>query len=109
MGAAATILSLAGTYVLLFLLERRWPLRRPKAALAHRLLVNAVLSALAFGVAALLVRPAAVETLGLLGSGGFGIVPQLGLAGAGEIAASFLLMDLTFYYWHRANHRIGLL
>ncbi|MGE5616872.1 MAG: sterol desaturase family protein [Bacillota bacterium] len=109
MGTAATLASLALTYLVLFALERRLPLRRPTASLAHRVAVNAAMSLLSFGTAALLVRPAAHETLASAHAGNFGLVPLLGFAGPAEITMSFLLMDLTFYYWHRANHLLPFL
>jgi sterol desaturase/sphingolipid hydroxylase (fatty acid hydroxylase superfamily) len=109
MSTSETMVALAGTYLLLFMLERRFPLRRPKAALAPRVFVNAAISAMAFAAAALLVRPSALETLAFARDNAFGIVPSTGLDGAAEVAASFLLMDLTFYYWHQANHRFPLL
>jgi sterol desaturase/sphingolipid hydroxylase (fatty acid hydroxylase superfamily) len=40
---------------------------------------------------------------------GLGAVLLLPLPGWGRFAAGFVLMDLTFYYWHRANHRIRVL
>jgi len=38
-----------------------------------------------------------------------GLIPLIGLSGALEIIATFLLLDLSFYYWHVANHRIAFL
>ena len=93
-------------YVLLFVVERALPLRRAKAPLLPRLAVNIAISATAFAAAAVLVLPAATA---MLGRADLGLVPILGLSGGAEIAASFLLLDLTFYYWHVANHRIQFL
>src|SRR5207249_6780386 len=39
----------------------------------------------------------------------FGLVHLLALPSALQFIAAFLLMDLTFYWWHLANHRIGFL
>lgn len=39
----------------------------------------------------------------------FGLLPLLGLTGAVEMVAAFLLLDLSFYCWHVANHRIAFL
>ncbi len=97
---------LAATYTTLFLLERARPLRRPKARLPQRLWVNVLVSAFAFATAALLVRPAAAAMLELSDEKSFGLIPWLGLGGWSEVLAAFLLMDLTFYYWHIANHRV---
>jgi len=103
----AALLGLA--YLGFFLLERALPLRRAKARLAPRLAVNAAISAIALGTAALLVQPAALAMLGRAESGSLGLLPRLGLSGVVEIAAAFVLLDLTFYYWHVANHRSAIL
>ena len=92
--------------MLLFLLERALPLRRARAPLLPRLAVNIAISATAFATAAVLVQPLATATFGYAD---LGLVPTIGLSGGAEIAASFLLLDLTFYYWHVANHRIPFL
>lgn len=47
--------------------------------------------------------------LGFSQSKSFGLIPLSGLTGALEIVAAFLLLDLSFYYWHLANHRIAFL
>jgi sterol desaturase/sphingolipid hydroxylase (fatty acid hydroxylase superfamily) len=39
----------------------------------------------------------------------FGLLHLMGLPLAARFGLGFLLMDLTFYYWHRANHRIPVL
>jgi sterol desaturase/sphingolipid hydroxylase (fatty acid hydroxylase superfamily) len=39
----------------------------------------------------------------------FGLVFLVPLPQWGRVGIGILLMDLTFYYWHRANHRIGVL
>src|SRR5438034_11549411 len=97
---------LAATYATLFLLERASPLRRPKARLMQRLWVNVLVSASAFATAALLVRPAAAAMLELADERSFGLIPLLRLDGWTEVLAAFLLLDVTFYYWHIANHRV---
>ena len=100
---------LGAAYVAFFLLERALPLRRPKASLPYRVLVNIALSATAFATTALLVEPAANAMLGYSDAGSIGLIPLLGLGDAAGIVAAFLLLDLTFYYWHVANHRIRFL
>jgi sterol desaturase/sphingolipid hydroxylase (fatty acid hydroxylase superfamily) len=109
LSTALTIGVLGIAYASLFLLERARPLRRPKERLLPRLLVNIAISATAFAAAAAFVRPAAAAVLGFTQSESFGVVPLMGLTGAFEIMAAFLLLDLSFYYWHVANHRIQFL
>jgi sterol desaturase/sphingolipid hydroxylase (fatty acid hydroxylase superfamily) len=109
MGIAATVGLLAATFAVLFLLERRAPLRGRRASLRPRLWVNAVVSVIALVTAAALVRPAAEAMLDVSRASPVGLMALAGLSGPLEVAASFLLMDLTFYYWHVANHRIAFL
>jgi sterol desaturase/sphingolipid hydroxylase (fatty acid hydroxylase superfamily) len=103
----AAVLGLA--YVSLFLLERALPLRRSKARLLPRLAVNVLLSAAAFATAAALVQPAAVAMLDFTDKHSFGLIRLARLGGVVEVVAAFLLLDLSFYYWHVANHRIAFL
>lgn len=104
-----TAVLLGVAYAALFLLERMLPLRRPKERLIPRLFVNIMISATAFAAAAALVRPAAGAMLEFTSVKFFGLLPLIGLTGVAGVLAAFLLMDLTFYYWHVANHRVAFL
>jgi len=104
-----TVAVLALAYASLFLLERARPLRRSKARLLPRLLVDIAISLTAFATAAVFVRPAADAMLDVTDIKSFGLLPFLGLDGVFEVLAAFLLLDLSFYYWHVANHRVGFL
>ena len=106
MKSVLTPLIVLATLVLLFVLERLFPLRKITRALVGRLLVNFSISALAFLVAALLVRPTAQATLHWTNEKTFGVVHLVPLPAPFEFALSFLLMDLAFYYWHIVNHRV---
>lgn len=108
MGIAGTAALIGALYVALFLLERAYPLRRARAPLLRRLVANLAISALAFITAALLVQPAALAMLGYA-EGRLGLIPLLGVEGPAQFVAAFLLLDLSFYYWHVANHRFGFL
>lgn len=103
-GAAVGAFALA-----LFVLGRLFPLRRAKHPLAGRLLVNLTFAAVAFVPVALTVRPAAEATLGWTGHHAFGLAQLSAIPPVLRPILAFLLMDLTFYWWHRANHRIPLL
>lgn len=106
MRRAAMVAGLVGWVGLLFLLERSFPLRRRRRPQLPRLVVNGVFGAIALATVALAVRPAAEAALA---RGRTGIIPSLLLPAPLKGLLSFLLMDLTFYWWHRANHRIGFL
>lgn len=100
---------IVGLALILFVLERRFPLRTAKRQLAERLLVNLTFAAVAFVTVSLTVRPAAEATLGWTGRSAFGLAQLTAIPPAVRPILAFLLMDLTFYWWHRANHRIPLL
>ncbi|WP_298266880.1 sterol desaturase family protein [Geobacter sp.] len=100
---------IGGLASLLFLVERFIPLRRARHPLAGRLIVNLAFALIAFATVTLAVRPAAVATLAWTGRASFGLLHLLALPEAARPLLAFLLMDLTFYWWHRANHRIRLL
>ncbi|MBD3675374.1 MAG: sterol desaturase family protein [Planctomycetaceae bacterium] len=92
----------------LFLLERVLPLRQPTRLLWRRLLVNFTVSSLALAVAALVVQPAAAAMLGSQPSQ-IGLLNLVSAPAWLKALAGFLLLDLSFYYWHRLNHRVGFL
>lgn len=101
--------ALAAAYVVLFLLERAVPLRRPKARLLPRLGVNLLISAAALLAVVSVVEPVSTGTLQWATSSSFGLMYLAALPGAVELVLVFLLLDLSFYYWHVANHRFALL
>jgi len=100
---------LGSVFALLFVAERVSPLRAPKRTIFKRLCVNAAMTAAVFLVGSLLVRTTASRGIGVGASRGVGLCRWLPLPSWARAALSFCLMDLTFYYWHRANHRIALL
>ncbi|GAA3960327.1 sterol desaturase family protein [Allohahella marinimesophila] len=96
-------------YLILFLVERFNPLRVPTRALWPRVVVNIVITAVALGVAAITVRPAVEHLLALSPELSFGLLAMMELPLALEFVIAFLLFDWSFYWWHRANHRLPLL
>ena len=95
--------------MLLFVVERFFPLRKATRSLLTRLVVN-----LAIAVSPSF-RPSAYYSLRYnlhcdgLGTSPFGFVHLIALPSPFEFVLAFLLMDLTFYYWHLANHRVPFL
>src|SRR5687768_5066278 len=102
-------LVVAAAAVLLFGIERVVPLRRQTRPLLRRLVINICTAALAFGVAAVLVRPAALTALDWASDGPFGLIHALRVPPAAQSVVAFLLLDLSFYWWHVANHRVAVL
>ena len=98
-----------GLFLLLLLIERKLPLRYQTRDFLSRLLVNVAFSILAFITAALIIRPSVAALLQWSNESSFGLLHVIGAPFTAQLALGFLLMDLSFYYWHVANHRIPLL
>jgi len=105
----ATALILGVVFLTLFAIERLAPLRSPRAALAPRLLVNLCVSALAIATAYAVVAPAVRLALHQTATEGIGVLQWLELPEAMAFVIGFVLLDLSFYYWHKANHKIAIL
>jgi sterol desaturase/sphingolipid hydroxylase (fatty acid hydroxylase superfamily) len=91
-------------FLILFLLEQLFPLRRAKSRLGARLWVNAIVSSLAIAVALTVVRPVATAVLEFVSERDWSLTSIISENSVVQAGLSFLLMDLSFYYWHRANH-----
>ncbi len=104
-----TALILPVVFMLLMLAEQVAPLRQRTKPLFRRLVKNLILTVAVFLVGSLVVKNAGLGTSEWTAERGFGVVFLVPLPKWCRVAAGILLMDLTFYYWHRANHRIRLL
>jgi sterol desaturase/sphingolipid hydroxylase (fatty acid hydroxylase superfamily) len=71
--------------------------------------VNLAISALTFVAAVGLLQPTVHAALRWSAGRSIGFVHLVALPGPIEFVLSLLLMDLTFYYWHLANHRVPIL
>lgn len=107
--AQLTAIILPGIFVLLLLTEQIVPLRQRTSPLLPRLVKNLILTAMVFLVGSLVVRSAGIGASVWTAERGIGVVFLVPLPRWCRMAIGVLLMDLTFYYWHRANHRIRLL
>jgi sterol desaturase/sphingolipid hydroxylase (fatty acid hydroxylase superfamily) len=96
-------------FMLLLCWEQVNPLRKKTRPLVQRLFVNLILTGTVFVVGGLLVRNAGLGVSEWILKHGFGLVLLVPLPKWCRIAIGLLLLDLTFYYWHWANHRIPLL
>ncbi|MFN2476022.1 MAG: hypothetical protein ABR526_06740 [Chthoniobacterales bacterium] len=88
--------------LLLFVLERLFPLRRSTRSFLARIFVNIVITALAFVAAVVLVQPAVHWALRWSADKPFGLVHIVALPGGAEFALCFLLMDL--WRFHNVHH-----
>jgi sterol desaturase/sphingolipid hydroxylase (fatty acid hydroxylase superfamily) len=96
-------------FALLFVVERFFPLRKTTRSLLARLFVNLAISVFTFIAAVGLLQPAVQSALRWSAGQPFGLVHLVALPSPVGFVLSFLLMDLTFYYWHLANHRVPFL
>jgi sterol desaturase/sphingolipid hydroxylase (fatty acid hydroxylase superfamily) len=94
----------ASVFVALLSFETCFSLRQPKRPKAQRFVINVGVSALALATGAYIVVPIALRLTEQSSETSFGLLRLVPLPYAAEFVAGFLLMDLTFYYWHRANH-----
>src|ERR1700721_1982493 len=94
---------------LLFVAERFFPLRKTTRSLIARLGVNLAISVFTFITAAGLLQPAVHWAVRWSVGKPFGFVHLVALPSPVAFVLSLLLMDLTFYYWHLANHRVPFL
>jgi sterol desaturase/sphingolipid hydroxylase (fatty acid hydroxylase superfamily) len=99
---------LAAIYVALLIIETRFPLREAKCPKPKRFLVNVCLSGLALGTGVYIVAPVALVLAMWSAKTSFGLLNVLSLPPTLKFIFGFLAMDLTFYYWHRANHAFPL-
>jgi sterol desaturase/sphingolipid hydroxylase (fatty acid hydroxylase superfamily) len=95
---------LATLYVALFIVETQFPLREAKRPKPKRFAVNLGFSALPLGTGAYIVAPVALALAARSTETSFGLLNLLSLPPSLKFILGFLAMDLTFYYWHRANH-----
>jgi sterol desaturase/sphingolipid hydroxylase (fatty acid hydroxylase superfamily) len=98
-----------GIFLLLLALESLRPLRRRKRPRGPRYVANGALTGLGFITGVLTVRPAALGAALWAEQRSFGLLNLVSLPLWVQVAAGVLLMDLTFYYWHRLNHTRPLL
>ncbi|MGH7827357.1 MAG: sterol desaturase family protein [Candidatus Binatia bacterium] len=93
-------------FLVLLILEGRFSLRQGKHSKVERFLINIAVSGLALATGAYIVAPVALRLASWNSENSFGLLRVISLPFTIEFIAGFLLMDLTFYYWHRANHFI---
>ncbi len=100
-------------FIIIFLsllsLEYFFSLRNRTKSFIIRLFINISLSIISFMIVFLLVSPAAKSAMGWSAEENFGILYLFELPNWVEGIFAFLLMDLAFYYWHLANHKVPVL
>ena len=99
-----SVLLLIVAIAILFAVERTFPLRKQKQPLGRRLVVNSAVAALAIAAALMIVRPVASWMLEEVSQNRWGLTGITRMPVLLQAVVTFLLFDLSFYYWHRANH-----
>lgn len=100
---------MALVFIGLFIQEQCFPLRSRCRPIRFRLFVNLLISGLALGAGAISVKPVASLIMGWNQNQAFGLLSRVELPPLLELLIGFLLLDLSFYYWHRLNHKVPLL
>lgn len=98
-----------GAFIALLLLERRHPLRRTKENANRRLVRNATLSAFTGAAIQLVFLPAMTATARTVARRRIGLLQQIPLPETARTALAVILLDYTYYWWHRSLHQIPLL
>jgi sterol desaturase/sphingolipid hydroxylase (fatty acid hydroxylase superfamily) len=102
-------LALVAVFLLLLALEAALPLRRRTRSRRQRWPVNFAMTAGVMAAGLLLVRPVALAVIFWAGDRNLGLLRLVSLPSPVAVLVGLVLMDLTFYWWHRANHRFFLL
>lgn len=97
-------LVLAVGYIVFFVLEGMFPLRRRAFGLGRRILTNVVVTLIVFAIGGVLVKPVVTAVMNWSSGRTFGLLYVVDMPPALRFLLGFLLLDLTYYYWHRANH-----
>jgi sterol desaturase/sphingolipid hydroxylase (fatty acid hydroxylase superfamily) len=104
-----TSVIIIAVFLTLLMIETRFSLRQAKRPKAQRFVINVGVSALALATGAYVVAPMALRLASWTSESHFGLLHVMPLPFTAEFILGFLFMDLTFYYWHRANHSIPFL
>jgi sterol desaturase/sphingolipid hydroxylase (fatty acid hydroxylase superfamily) len=102
-------LALVVVFLLLLVLEAASPLRRRTQPRTRRLPVNLSLTAMVIIAGIFVVRPLALAVSFWVTKRNFGVLRLFNLPTPAIVLLGLVLMDFTFYWWHRVNHRFFLL
>lgn len=104
-----TAASIPILFLILFIAEKIWPLRKLRASWLRRIFVNLMLSIPMILAGSLLIRSVGLSTVHWTLTTHFGLLYWLSLPVGIQFIIGFLLMDLSFYYWHWLNHNVPIL
>jgi sterol desaturase/sphingolipid hydroxylase (fatty acid hydroxylase superfamily) len=99
---------LGGLFIVLLLLQWRFPLRRQHFSVLRRLIRNFVLSIPGFAIVRLAMLPIPLTIAMWAQDRHLGLLNWLQPPNWLAIVATFLLMDYAYWWWHWANHMVPL-
>jgi sterol desaturase/sphingolipid hydroxylase (fatty acid hydroxylase superfamily) len=99
-------LLLASAFLVLLLLQWRFPLRRQHFSMLHRLVRNFVLSIPGFAIVRLAMLPIPMAAAIWAQDRHIGLLNWLALPAWARVIATFLLLDYAYWWWHWANHMV---
>ena len=97
---------LACLFVVLLLLQWRFPLRRQHFSMLHRLVRNVVLSIPGFAIVRLAMLPVPIGIAIWARERHIGLLNWLHFPTWAVVIAAFLLMDYAYWWWHWALHMV---
>lgn len=98
-----------GGFALFFLIETLAAKRPWQEPRGQRLRMHAGVAVFNTVVLKLIILAPFLYWTEYIASLGWGLAPMLGYSGFGGIIATILVLDMFDYWWHRFNHRVGLL
>jgi sterol desaturase/sphingolipid hydroxylase (fatty acid hydroxylase superfamily) len=103
-------LAIGGALAMLFVLERRHPLRHKKPEPDYqRVPRNVSMAAVTGVVLRVCERPVVEPVAKWVNKNDAGLLPRLGLSKAAEKVVGVVLLDYTLYWWHILLHRVPFL
>ncbi len=99
---------LVTSYGFLFILEKNYPLRKIFHPGLQRFTTNITMTIIVIFVAQRTVLPTVKAAMNISERHGIGLFHLFDLKGWYAFVWGFLLLDLSFYYWHRLNHKTAL-
>lgn len=98
---------LIGIAAFLIVLEKLFPLREQRRQYLPRLVTNLFISFFLYSAAYFTVKPLSTLGLNFVDTYNLGILSWIPTSMSVKYVVGFLLMDLSFYYWHLLNHEVG--
>lgn len=100
---------IVGLFLVLFLLQWRFPLRRLHFSLLQRVVRNLIVSIPSNVVLRWVMLPLPIALAAWAQHRHLGLLNWIPLPAWARVVPSFLLMDYAYWWWHWANHMIPLL